>query len=71
MVKPKTMVVCPAKLNHNFQIKGSSKIQISAVDRGFLANEPGMLVANALADSTQTRNIPLMLITITDKFMRL
>ena len=64
-------VVCPAKLNRNFQVNGTSKIQISAVDRGFLANEPGLLVANAVADSNRTRNIPLMLVNNTDKFMRL
>ena len=71
VVPPQTMVVCPAKLNRNFQVNGTSKIQISAVDRGFLANEPGLLVANAVADSSRTRNIPLMLVNNTDKFMRL
>ena len=32
VMRPQTMVVCPAKLNRNFQVNGTSKIQISAVD---------------------------------------
>ena len=30
VVRQKTIVVCTAKLNHNFQVNGTSKIQISA-----------------------------------------
>ena len=71
VMRPQTMVVCPAKLNRNFQVNGTSKIQISVVDRGFLANERGLLVANAVADSVRTRNIQLMLVNNTDKSMRL
>lgn len=71
VVRPQTMIVCPGKVNRNFKSNGMSQIQLSAVSRGYVANEPGLLVANVVTELRRARDIPLMIVNNTDKFIRL
>ena len=53
VVKPQTAALCHGKVPKYFNANGAPFIGMTSINRGFIANQPGLMVANSLTHSSQ------------------
>lgn len=69
VLRPQTSTVCYAKhKNHsNFVNK---TVEINAIDKCFLSDEPGLMIGGAIAKTRQSCRVPVLLVNNTNKIFK-
>lgn len=69
VLRPQTSTVCYAKhKNHsNFVNK---TVEINAIDKCFLSDEPGLMIGSAIAKTRQSCRVPVLLVNNTNKIFK-
>ena len=68
--KPHTTNICFVKVKKNFQLTKSKLYEISAVTKGNLCDEPGLLIGNSVVKIKNSNKIPLHVVNSTNKTFR-
>lgn len=71
LLKPQTSQICWAKVKNNSSLPPSQTYQVSAVERGYISTEPGLMVANSLGKLNKARKIPVFIVNNTNKTFNL
>ena len=65
-IKPQTSCVCNAKIQNNPDLP-PTLYQVSGVDKGYLSQEPGLMLANTVMKLHDQRTFPVMIVNTTNK----
>jgi hypothetical protein len=70
VLKPQSTTVCFAKhKDHaNFQNK---IVEVNALERGFISEEPGLMIGSVVAKTKSSRRIPVLVVNNTNKTFKL
>ena len=68
-LKPQTAAILSGKIRLQSEITDSKLLKVSAVERGFIAQEPGLMITNALVRTSS--KIPVMIVNNTNKTISL
>ena len=71
VLKPNTACICYGKVRNNPDLPSGQSYDISEIDRGFLAKEPGLKVINTVSCLNKNRTIPLLVVNETNRHFKL
>ena len=71
LLKPQTSKICWARIKNNTAFPSSETYQISPVEQGHIANEPGLMVTNSIGKLNKARKIPVLIVNNTNKTINL
>ena len=71
VVTPQTSKICWTRARNNVAFPTSKIYQISPLDRGHIASEPGLMVTNSVGKLNGRRKIPVFIVNNTNKTFRL
>ena len=70
-IKPNTACICYGKVRENPDLPSGQSYDISEIDRGFIANEPGLKVINTVSCLSKSRTVPLLVVNETNRHFKL
>ena len=71
LIKPQTAVICYGKVRENPDLPVGQSYDISQIDRGFIANQPGLQIINTVLTLGKDRSLPLLIVNNTNKFIKI
>ena len=71
VLKPNTACICYGKVRNNPDLPSGQSYDISEIERGFLAKEPGLKVINTVSCLNKNRTIPLLVVNETNRHFKL
>ena len=69
LLKPQTSKICWARIKNNTAFPSSETYQISPVEQGHIANEPGLMVTNSIGKLNKARKIPVLIVNNTTRLL--
>ena len=71
VIKPNTAQICHGKVRNNPDLPSGQLYDISEIDRGFIAKEPGLKIINSVTKLNKDRTMPLLIVNQTNKHIKL
>ena len=71
VIKPNTACICYGKVRECPDLPTGQLYDISEIDRGFIANEPGLKVINTVSNLCKNRTVPLLIVNQTSKHFKI
>ena len=71
IIKPNTAKICYGKVRKNPDLPSGQLYDITEIDRGFIANEPGLKVINCVITLSEERTIPLLIVNQTNRHFKI
>ncbi|CAG2228077.1 unnamed protein product [Mytilus edulis] len=65
--KPQTSNICYVKGNKNYTFSSSKSFEISPITKGHLSYQPGLMVANSVANINEKRQMPVLIVNTTNR----
>jgi hypothetical protein len=69
-IKPQSTTVCFAKHKDHANLQNKI-VEVNAVDKGFICEEPGLMIGNVVAKTKSSRRIPVLMVNNTNKTFKL
>ena len=71
VIKPNTAQICHGKVRNNPDLPSGQLYDISEIDRGFIAKEPGLKIINSVTKLNKDRTMPLLIVNQTNRHIKL
>ena len=71
VLKPQTATVCYVRMKDSPYFETDQELEVSGTDKGFLAEEPGVIVTNTLVKHSAQRKFPLLIVNNTNKTIKI
>lgn len=70
-IKPQTSYLCKGKIKRNPQLPSSGLYQVTASDKGYIGDQPGLMVANSVVKLGKSRQVPVLIVNNSNKTHKL
>lgn len=71
ILRPQTTSVCIGKIKDSYDFPSLQLYTVSAIDKGFVGSEPGLMVSNSVAKLARGRLLPILVVNSTYQTIRL
>ena len=71
VIKPNTAQICYGKVRENPDLPSGQFYDVMEINRGFIANEPGLKVINCVTTLPQNRTLPLLIVNQTNRHFKI
>ena len=71
VIKPNTAQICYGKVRENPDLPSGQFYDVMEINRGFIANEPGLKIINCVTTLPQNRTLPLLIVNQTNRHFKI
>ena len=71
VIKPNTAQICYGKVRETPDLPSGQFYDIMEINRGFIANEPGLKVINCVTTLPLNRTLPLLIVNQTNRHFKI
>ena len=71
VIKPNTAQICYGKVREPPDLPSGQLYDVMEINRGFIANEPGLKVINCVTTLPQNRSLPLLIVNQTNRHFKI
>ena len=71
LIKPQTAMICYSKVRENPDLPIGKSFKILQIDKGLIANQPGLQIINNALTLANIRSLPLLIVNNTNKFIKI
>ena len=71
VLKPQSATVCIGRIKDSGEIPSGELYAVSAIEKGFMGNQPGLMVSNSIAKMSKNRRLPILVVNNTNQTVSL
>ena len=71
VLKPQSATVCTGRIKDSGEIPSGELYAVSAIEKGFMGNQPGLMVSNSIAKMSKNRRLPILEVNNTNQTVSL